>query len=99
MSDMSELLRFLYPSARPGDVPGGTAQSFDIALEHHRAGRKTQAYELCSEIIKLQPQYHEALFLLGSLDLEAGKVDAGVERLERAIQVAPEVAAYHCSLG
>lgn len=75
------------------------APKFDLAVQHQRDGRVELAERLCGEVLADDPSHHAAWFMLAGIDLRAGRVELGVERLERAIELHPHSAAYHSNLG
>jgi predicted O-linked N-acetylglucosamine transferase (SPINDLY family) len=74
-------------------------QAMGIALEHHRAGRLAEAEPIYRQVLARCPDHGEALHSLGVLAGQAGRNDAAIELIERAIRIAPRIAAYHSNLG
>ena len=75
-----------------------SAEILTQAVCHHEAGRLEKAEALYREVLKLEPDQPDALHLLGVLAHQKGDHDAAVVAIERAIAIAPEVAAYHGNL-
>jgi len=84
----------------PGSArqPGGTirAQSgfemqnvFDLAVQHHQAGRLTEAQEICRRILATHPTDANALHLLGMVERQLGEPEIAVDLLERARRLQP----------
>lgn len=71
--------------------------SLEKALELHRAGRVSQADELCREILRIDPNHAEALHLLGLILLGGGEGEQAVSLFYRACELHPDVAKYHLS--
>ena len=46
-----------------------------IAAEHHRAGRATAAKAMYQEVLALDPRHADALFLMGVLERQAGRLE------------------------
>jgi predicted TPR repeat methyltransferase len=46
-----------------------------IAAEHHRAGRVPAAKAMYQEVLALDPRHSDALFLLGVLERQAGRLE------------------------
>ena len=46
-----------------------------IAAEHHRAGRAAAAKAMYQEVLALDPRHADALFLLGVLERQAGRLE------------------------
>jgi tetratricopeptide (TPR) repeat protein len=71
----------------------------DQALTHHQAGRLDQAEAAYREILAHEPENPDALHLLGVLCHQCGDHEKAKTRIERAIQLRPQVAMYHNNLG
>ncbi|HEY3835300.1 MAG TPA: tetratricopeptide repeat protein [Bryobacteraceae bacterium] len=74
-------------------------QAFDLALQHHQAGRLTDAEALYRRILGLQPAHVGALHYLGVLAHHVGRHDAAVELIRQAIALHPNDPAAHSNLG
>jgi tetratricopeptide (TPR) repeat protein len=74
-------------------------QNFDLALQHHQAGRLQEAERLYREILTRQPSHAGALQYLGIIANQAGRSDIAVELIRRAIALEPNDAAAHSNLG
>ncbi|HYO08758.1 MAG TPA: tetratricopeptide repeat protein [Tepidisphaeraceae bacterium] len=72
---------------------------FQIALEHHRAGRLTQAEAGYRDLILTHPDHADALHWLGVLLFQAGQTEAALALLERAAKLRPIDAAFQHGLG
>jgi predicted O-linked N-acetylglucosamine transferase (SPINDLY family) len=68
------------------------AETFDRAVDAHRAGRAEEAVALYGEIVAAQPEHAPSLHLLAALERETGNVDAAAALLTRAIAGAPSFA-------
>jgi Flp pilus assembly protein TadD len=55
-----------------------------IGAEHHRAGRLTAARAMYEEVLELDPRHADALFLLGVLDRQSGRLKESLQRLRQA---------------
>ncbi len=55
------------------------------ALDHHRAGRLAEAEALYRTILEAIPEHDESLHLLGVIALQAGRPDAAVDLISRAL--------------
>jgi len=62
-------------------------QAFDEAVQHHMNGRLPQAENLYRKILTLEPNHAPALHFLGLLAHQAGRSDAAVELIWRAISL------------
>jgi Flp pilus assembly protein TadD len=74
-------------------------QQLKSGLSHHRAGRLAEAERIYRQVLSQQPDYPEALKLLGVLAAQVGKSDAGVELIRRAIRFKSNDAEAHNNLG
>ena len=73
-------------------------ETFNLALEHHLAGRLGEAEALYRQILAGQPNHHESLHLLGMLACQAGKHSDAQDLVQLAIVINP-AAEYYASLG
>jgi predicted O-linked N-acetylglucosamine transferase (SPINDLY family)/glycosyltransferase involved in cell wall biosynthesis len=80
---------------REGRSPG----TFELALQHHRAGRPAEAERLCRQILARDPHHGDSLHLLGLIAHQAGQHAAAADLIGRAILRDERVPAYHNSLG
>jgi Flp pilus assembly protein TadD len=55
-----------------------------IAAEHHRAGRTAAARTMYLEVLEMDPRHADALFLLGVLERQAGRLEEAQRRLSEA---------------
>ncbi len=69
------------------------------ALGHFRAGRDEEAAVLCHRVLTADAANAGALHLWGALEAKAGRVDAAITHLEKAIALHPASPKYHNSLG
>ena len=68
------------------------------AVEHHQAGRYSEAEALYTEVHRRAPHYPEALHLLGLLFHQKGNHEAGRQRILQAIELRSD-ATYYNTLG
>ncbi len=69
-----------------------TQNTFDLALQHHQAGRLADAEALYRQILSEQPNDLDALHLLGVIAYQTGRNDVAVDLIRRAIDLDPEFA-------
>jgi Tfp pilus assembly protein PilF len=69
------------------------------ALEHHRAGRLTEAGQIYRQILAVDARQSDSLHLLGMIEHQSGHHDAAVEMIRRAITIHEKGASYHSNLG
>jgi protein O-GlcNAc transferase len=75
------------------------SEAYALALAHHRAGRAELAEEIYRRILAADPDYPDALHMLGTLTCQRGQLDAGIDLIRRAIARNPQAAEYHNNLG
>jgi tetratricopeptide (TPR) repeat protein len=80
---------------KPLSIPD---QKFREAVVMLQRGNVAAAEELCLAILQLDPHHVAALHLSGLAATHAGRVEAGIKRLERAVQIKPKDAAIHGDL-
>ena len=74
-------------------------QALEIAIQHHRAGRLSDAEGIYRQILAQEPNHADALHFLGIIAQQVGRNDIAADFFRRAIAANPAVAAYHGSLG
>jgi Flp pilus assembly protein TadD len=72
---------------------------FETAVEHHQAGRLTEAEPLYREVLMCEPNHADALHLLGVLAAQSFRFGEATELIGKACALAPNVAAYRRHLG
>jgi predicted O-linked N-acetylglucosamine transferase (SPINDLY family) len=81
-------------------VPALTPQqAFDLASQHHRAGRCAEATDLCRQLLALYPRNPAVLHLRGLIALRAGLPVEAEDWFRQAIAIHPADAAFHNDLG
>jgi len=89
------LFQFQIPAMPPVTV----AQAFDLAVEHHKAGRLAEAEAIYRQILAVQPNHSDALHLLGMIGNRFGHHELAVKCIQRALVLDPNNAAAHSNLG
>lgn len=74
-------------------------QAFDLALQHHQAGKLVEAETLYRQILTVEPRQAETLHLLGVIAHQVGKMDQAVNLINQAIALRPDLADAHYNLG
>ena len=74
-------------------------EAFQVALQHHQAGRLAEAEALYRQILAVDPRHADALHLLGVLTHQAGQSDLAVEMIREAIALVQTNPAFHSNLG
>ncbi len=64
-------------------------QQLESAVLHHQAGRLAEAEKIYRQVLAQQPNHADALNLLGTLAVQVGRLDAGVDLIRRAIAICP----------
>jgi predicted O-linked N-acetylglucosamine transferase (SPINDLY family) len=65
-------------------------QAFDLALQHHQAGRLPQAEHLYRQILIQQPAHIDSIHLLGVIAHQAGRNDIAVDLIRQALSLRPD---------
>ncbi len=73
-------------------------QAYDIALQHHRAGRLPQAEKIYRQIIAQHPDHPEAMHHLGVIAYQVGQHEMSIELIRRAIALKPGLPDAHNNL-
>jgi tetratricopeptide (TPR) repeat protein len=71
----------------------------DLAAQHHKEGRLSQAETIYQQILQSDPNQPIALHLLGVIAHQTGKNDVAVDLITRAIAIDPDLAEAHSNLG
>jgi tetratricopeptide (TPR) repeat protein len=74
-------------------------QALEAAVKHHQAGNYKEAENLYRQILQIQPNHIDALYLLGVSCNQLGRADEAVARLSAALRLKPDHAEAHNSLG
>ena len=61
-------------------------QAFNLALDHHQAGRLAEAAPIYRQILKLHPRHSNSLYFLGRLELDGGNFEPAEHLFRRAIE-------------
>lgn len=69
------------------------------AEEFGRAGRVAEAETVYRQVLRLWPRHDRALYRLGALARDSGRLDIAADLIGRAIEVAGEVPEYASALG
>ena len=74
-------------------------QSLELALQHHRSGRFTEAETIYREILAIEPDHPGALHFLGVIAHQTGRHDQAIQWIGRAVVLDPNNPAAHSNLG
>jgi predicted O-linked N-acetylglucosamine transferase (SPINDLY family) len=75
------------------------ASKLERARALRRAGKRDEALGLCEELLAQNPRDPDALFLAGSIELEASRFERALVRLKLAVELRPDKPAYLTNLG
>jgi predicted TPR repeat methyltransferase/Flp pilus assembly protein TadD len=71
----------------------------NLAVQHHNAGRLSEAENLYRRILQTDPNHPNALHLLGVIAHQIGKSDIAVDLIKKSLAIKPDVAEAHNDLG
>jgi RHS repeat-associated protein len=74
-------------------------RALQTALDHHQAGRLSDAESLYRQILTQDPNHPDALHLLGMVLIQTNRPKQAIEVIRQAINFQPNIALYHHSLG
>lgn len=69
------------------------------AFEHHHAGRRGEAEDICRRVLAVRPSNPAALHLLGLMAHQQGRLRAALELLRRSVAAAPLSAEFQNNYG
>jgi tetratricopeptide (TPR) repeat protein len=68
-------------------------------LQHHRAGRLTEAERIYRQILTMNPRHADSLHLLGMIAYEAGEFETAADLIRKAISINQQGTSYFSNLG
>jgi protein O-GlcNAc transferase len=74
-------------------------QGFELALQHHRAGRLAEAERGYRALLQHQPEHADSLHLLGVIALQTGNLESALALVQRAVALRPDAAPCRNNLG
>jgi len=74
-------------------------QAFDLAVQHHQAGRLQEAERIYRQVIVHQPRHVDALHNLGVIAYQIGRKDDAVDLIRQALKLNPSLPNAHKNLG
>ena len=74
-------------------------EAMELAVQHHGAGRLSEAGNIYQQILQVEPNHPVALHLLGLIAHQAGNHDTAVEIFMKALAIKPDYALAHSNLG
>ena len=78
---------------------GSDTDLFHEALTLHQAGNLAEAANLYHKILKNEPEHVDAIFLLGTLNIQQGNLELATTFLKKTISLKPDHVAAHNNLG
>ena len=72
---------------------------FRTALTLRKQGNPAGADALCAEILRVHPQYFDALHLRGLIALDRGDLELGIQFISRSLAINPDQAMAHSNFG
>lgn len=85
-------------AARMPSSEASLQELLQTGLGHHQAGRLPQAEAVYRQILQMAPDHPDALYLSGLIAHDAGRNEAAVELISRAIRINP-ISPFYYSLG
>jgi tetratricopeptide (TPR) repeat protein len=82
-----------------GGAPSPLAGWLSTALDHHQAGRSTEAERVCRLILSVDPGDAQTLHLLGLIEHQGGRSSDAIEHIRAAIARDGRDPAFHHNLG
>jgi Tfp pilus assembly protein PilF len=76
-----------------------TADALSKAIQHHQAGRLSEAEALYRQILTHDPAIADAIHLLGVIAKQTGHSDDAIELISCAIRLKPDMVDAHSNLG
>ena len=74
-------------------------EALSLALQHHQAGRLSEAEAVYRQILQAHPNHPDALHLLGVIANQTGQNDLAIEYISKAIALDSSKPEYHNNLG
>ena len=74
-------------------------KTFELAFENHKKKNFQTAEKFYKEILKINPNHFESIFLLGTLSIAIKNFDRAIQFLNQAILIQPYHAQSHSNLG
>ncbi|MFQ5672417.1 MAG: tetratricopeptide repeat protein [Nitrospinales bacterium] len=81
------------------DRPDNPREAFDLALQHHKAGRLDEAAALYRNILETSPHHAGAFHMLGLLAYQSGEAATAIEMIDKALHIEPNDSGAWYNLG
>src|SRR5947207_6405400 len=99
LNNRENLLRALRPGPTPQTATTDAKSEFQVAFEHHQAGRLAEAEAIYRKILETNSKHVDCLHLLGVIWLQLGRIDEAIGLLQQALDLNPDFAEAHNNLG
>jgi len=83
----------------PDQLSPADQKILKLAVQHHNAGRLSEADSLYRRVLQADPNQPNALHLLGVIAHQIGKSDIAADLIKKSLVIKPDVAEAHCDLG
>jgi protein O-GlcNAc transferase len=87
------------PNNNPNSSEMTIRQALNSAIEHHQAGRLTEAKTIYRRVLARQPYHDGVLHLLGMIAYQEGQLQQAMELINHAITINPREATYQNNFG
>jgi predicted O-linked N-acetylglucosamine transferase (SPINDLY family) len=94
------MLGWFKRSSRKTDVDAATlANRVKAGFDAHASGDLDGARDAYEDVLRIAPDHADANYLLGVLDMNAGRLQGALARFDRAIAAGPPAGSFHFSRG
>jgi tetratricopeptide (TPR) repeat protein/glycosyltransferase involved in cell wall biosynthesis len=76
-------------------VAPDVARALSLAVEHHQAGRLSEAERIYRNLLRTHPTLPDALHLLGLVAHQTGKQDEALDSVRKALAISPQAPYYN----
>src|SRR5690242_7057031 len=73
-----------------GPQSAGRRSAVEVAVSLHQDGQLAEAESLYRQILSAEPDHHDALHLLGVIELQRGRAQDAVDLISRSLASQPE---------
>ncbi len=87
------------PAQAPANEKIPLPQTLQSGISHHQAGRLQQAEAIYRQLLQVNPEHADALYLSGVIAFQKGELDTAVVLISKAISLNPLKADYYSKLG
>ncbi|MDP9172419.1 MAG: tetratricopeptide repeat protein [Planctomycetota bacterium] len=76
-----------------------TQQAIDLGIDHHRAGRLSDAEGIYRQVLALEPNNAQAIHLLGLVAYNVGRNDVALQLMQQAVAIDPALLQGYGNMG